>query len=89
MYAVLEHNFQIREGDEQRTVIIYFREDKQWFELLALITAISVFVGIRLRIFFFTGVVQKYGFICNGSFLFQSSRYESNLRPPQPRCSHD
>ena len=53
MYAVLEHNFQIREGDEQRTVIIHFREDKQWFGLLALITAISVFVGIRLFVCFF------------------------------------
>ena len=52
MYAVLEHNFQIREGDEQRTVIIHFREDKQWFELLALITAISVLVGIRLFVCF-------------------------------------
>ena len=49
MYAVLEHNFQIREGDEQRTVIIHLK----WFELLALITALSVFVGIRLFIYFF------------------------------------
>lgn len=53
MYAVLEHNFQIREGDEQRTVIIHFREDKQWFELLTLITAISVLVEICLFIYLF------------------------------------